>query len=51
MNQKRGVGKATIVTNLAMTLAFTGFRALVVDVDYQANNTSFRGPNDTMYGP
>ena len=39
-NQKGGVAKSTITTNLTMALALTGARTLLVDADYQANSTA-----------
>jgi len=39
INHKGGVGKTTITLNLSATLAFFGFRVLVVDLDPQANTT------------
>ena len=42
-NRKGGVGKSSITCNLAAVAASTGKRTLVIDLDPQANSTSYLG--------
>jgi len=44
-NRKGGVGKSSITCNLAAASAVSGKRTLVVDLDPQANATSYLGHN------
>lgn len=53
--QKGGVGKTTSAVNLSVGLARRGISTLLVDLDPQANATSFLGyekaPGKSIYGP
>ena len=51
LNQKGGVGKTSILTNLAVAAALADRRTLVIDLDPQANATrTFLSDDDTGAG-
>ena len=48
-NQKAGVGKSSIIVNLAAISAHQGFKTLLIDLDPQANSSQYLLEDDANY--